>query len=198
MNQLLIGTTNPAKFKDYNDLLENFGLELVSLYDFKIDEPEETGKDFEENAILKARYYFKKTGIPTLADDGGFEIHALNGEPGVKSHRWLGRKSSDEELINNVYKKIKKVPVENRQCRLRTVVAIASPFGIITSEGSVEGVIADKPSSKRIEGFPFRSVMYFPNYGKYFSELTKKELEILNHRKAALEKIKDIFKELAR
>ncbi len=198
MNQLLIGTTNPAKFNEYKDLLDSYDLEVISLYDFKIDEPDETGRDFEENAILKAKYYFQKTGIPTLADDGGFEIHALNGEPGVKSRRWLGRKTSDEDLIKTVYKKIKKVPEDQRQCRIRTVVAIASPFGVVTSEGSVEGIIAEKPSDKRIKGFPFRSVMFFPNYGKYFTDLNKQEMEIMNHRKVAIEKVNDILKELSR
>ena len=198
MKQLLIGTTNVAKFNDYLELLKGYPLEITSLHDYKIKEPAETGKDFEENAILKAKYYFHKTGIPTIADDGGFEIQALGGAPGVKSHRWLGRKSTDEELIEKVFKELDKAKTGNRKCRMRVVMAVASPFGIVTAEGSVEGVVADKPSKKRIDGFPFRSVMYLPNYGKYFCDLTKDELEIMNHRKAALEKISDIFKELSK
>jgi XTP/dITP diphosphohydrolase len=197
MKKLLIGTTNLAKFNDFKDLLKNYNLELVSLYTHKVDPPEEIGKDFEENAVLKAKYYFEKTGIPTLADDGGFEIDALHGEPGVKSHRWLGRESTDEELIAEVFKRISSKE-SNRKCRIRSVLAVASPFGVVTSEGAVEGVVAEKPSEKRISGFPFRSAMFLPNYGKYFVDLDKSELEIMNHRKAAIEKINDIFVELSK
>ncbi len=200
MKKLLIGTTNLAKFNDYKELLKDVPLEVLSLYEFSdVKEPKETGKDFEENAILKAKYYFQKTGIPTLADDGGFEIDALNGEPGVKSHRWIkGKISEDEDLINEVYKRIAKPKNDSKKCRMKMVLAVASPFGLMTSEGAVEGILADKPSRKRIKGYPYRSVMFFPNYGKYFCELTKAELEIMNHRKAAIDKIKDIFKELSK
>ncbi|HYE22413.1 MAG TPA: non-canonical purine NTP pyrophosphatase [Verrucomicrobiae bacterium] len=198
MKKLLVGTTNLAKFNDYQQLLKGFNLEIVSLYDLHIEEPEETGKDFEENAVLKAKYYYAKTGIPTLADDGGFEIEALGWAPGVRSHRWLGRKSTDEELINEVYKQLNKTSNPSKKCRMRMVLAIAAPFGTVTSEGAVEGIVADKPSEKRIQGYPFRSVMYFPNYEKYFCDLSKEELEILDHRKAAVEKISDIFKELSK
>jgi XTP/dITP diphosphohydrolase len=197
MKQILIGTTNPAKFNDYKEMLKDFPLEVVSLYNFKVQPPDESGKDFEENAILKARYYFQKTGIPTLADSGGFEIDALEGAPGLKRKKWLGKESSDEELIERVYKEMKKTKAESRSCRLKIVVAVATPFGLVTSEGVAEGVVSDKPSAKKVKGEPFKSVIYFPNYHKYFSELSKQEQEIMNHRRAAVDKIKDIFKELS-
>jgi XTP/dITP diphosphohydrolase len=196
MNSLLIGTTNPAKLADYKQLLKKYRFKIISLADLKVVPPEEIGQTFEENAELKARYYYSHTGIPTLADDGGFEIEALNGEPGVRSHRWLGKASDDDDLINEVIKRMQKVPSNMRICRLRSVVAIASNLGVYTSEASVEGQVSQKPSSVRIKGFPFRSVMYLPNYKKYFCDLTKEELSILNHRKEALERLSDILKEL--
>ncbi|MBI3952536.1 MAG: non-canonical purine NTP pyrophosphatase [Candidatus Doudnabacteria bacterium] len=196
MRKLLIGTTNPGKFEEYKKLLTDFGFkfEFVSPKDLNIEEPEETGKTFEENALLKAKYYYEQSKIPTLVDDGGFEIDALNGEPGIKSRRWLGRDASDEELIDEVYKRMESQ--ENKKCRLNVFLALATPFGVMTSRADVEGVIADHPSDKRIQGYPYRSLMYFPNYGKYYCDLTEEEHEILNHRKHAIEKIKDIFKEL--
>jgi XTP/dITP diphosphohydrolase len=197
MKKLLIGTTNLAKFNDYQDLLKAYNLDLVSLYTHKVDPPVETGKDFEENAVLKAKYYFEKTGIPTLADDGGLEIEALNGEPGVKSRRWLGHECTDEELIAEVFKRM--AGQTNRKCRMRIVMAIASPFGVYTSEGRMDAIIAPAPSEHRIKGYPYRSVMILPNYGdKYYFELDKKEQEILSTRKAATEKINDIFVELSK
>ncbi|HEV2170340.1 MAG TPA: non-canonical purine NTP pyrophosphatase, partial [Candidatus Binatus sp.] len=92
MNRLLIATTNPAKLAEYRLILRELGIELalVSLAELGIAEaPEETGATFAENALIKARYYFPRARIATLADDGGLEIDALGGEPGVRSHRWL-------------------------------------------------------------------------------------------------------------
>lgn len=197
MKKLLIGTTNKAKFKEFSTLLKDLPLELVSLNDLKIAEvPEETGKTFEENAILKANFYYKKSGIPTLVDDGGLEIEALNGEPGVNSRRWIGREMTDQEMIDEVIKRMQ--GVDNRGCRLNLVVALATPFGVMTSDAAVEGVIAESVAKKKIEGYPYRSLMYFPNYGKYYCDLTAKEHEILNHRKHAIEKIKDMILEIAK
>src|SRR5246127_2850652 len=90
MRRLLIATTNPAKLAEYRLLLRDFELELVSLAEVGIrDAPEESGATFEENAVAKARFYFARARIATLADDGGLEIDALGGEPGVRSYRWL-------------------------------------------------------------------------------------------------------------
>ena len=93
--RLLIATTNPAKLEEYRLILRGVGieLELVSLAELGISEtPEETGATFTENALIKARFYFQRARIATLADDGGLEIDALGGEPGVRSHRWqIGR-----------------------------------------------------------------------------------------------------------
>jgi len=100
MNRLLIATTNPAKLAEYRLILRDLGieLELVSLADVGIvGSPEETGATFTENALIKARYYFECARIATLADDGGLEIDALGGEPGVRSHRWLGTGGDDSE-----------------------------------------------------------------------------------------------------
>jgi len=196
MKKLLIATTNPAKLKDYQNLLKDFNFELLALKDFEVKPPEEVGKNFEETAINKAKYYFAKTGVPTLVDDGGLEIDALNGEPGVKSHRWLGHEMSDEEIVSEVIKRMEKK--EDRTCRFVVVVALAMPFGIITSHGDILGKIAEKPSQKLIKGYPYRSVVYLPNYGKYFCEIDDKEHEILNHRKHAIEKIQDFLQEISR
>ncbi|MBP7967512.1 non-canonical purine NTP pyrophosphatase, partial [Candidatus Woesebacteria bacterium] len=103
MHKLLLATTNKAKQAEITfglqPLLEK-GVTIVSLRDFpSIEEPEETGATFEENAKLKAQYYAQKTGLPALADDGGLMIDALGGEPGVKSRRWPGYSATDTELI---------------------------------------------------------------------------------------------------
>src|SRR5277367_5543836 len=98
--RLLIATTNPAKLAEYRLILRQIGIaiEPASLGDLAISEhPEETGATFAENALLKARFYFERARIATLADDGGLEIDALGGEPGVRSHRWLGTGADDSD-----------------------------------------------------------------------------------------------------
>ncbi len=195
MNKILIGTGNPAKINVYKDLLKDLNLELVTSKDLNIPEPEEAADSFEKQAIEKARYYFEKSGLPAIVDDGGFEIEALNGEPGIKSRRWVGREMSDEEIIDEVMKRMD--GIKDRSCKHTVVLALASPFGIFTSYGDIVGMVAEKPSEKRVERFPYRSVMYLPNYNKYWVELSDEEEEILNHRKHAIEKLQDILKELS-
>lgn len=198
MKKLLIGTGNPSKVNSYKTMLKNYNLEIVSAKDLNIPAPEEKGNTFEEEAINKAKYYFEKSGVPTLVDDGGMEIEALGGEPGIKSHRWLGRTMSDDEIISEVMKRMKDVPAEQRACKFSIVLALATPFGIFTSHGGIEGVIAEKPSEKIIPHYPYRSVTYLPNYKKYWCELNEEESTIMDHRKHALEKLEDVFKELTK
>src|ERR1041385_8892272 len=99
MKKLLIGTGNPAKLATYKELLKDFQVEVVSSKELGIKEPEENASSFEDEAVKKAKYYFQKSGIPAIVDDGGFEIEVLNGEPGLKSKRWIGREMTDEEII---------------------------------------------------------------------------------------------------
>jgi XTP/dITP diphosphohydrolase len=198
MNKILIGTGNPAKINTYKELLKDFNFEVVSAKDLEIPPPEEVGKTFEKQAVDKAKYYFEKSGIPSLVDDGGMQIEALNGEPGIKSHRWLGHEMSDEEIIAEVMKRMKNVPKDKRGCKFTVALAVASPLGIYTSEADMPGIIADKPSKKILKGYPYDAVQFLPNYGKYVSELSDADYEIVNVRKHAFERLKDILKELSK
>ncbi len=194
--KLLIATTNQGKLKEIQRFLSDVNVELVSLKDLGIlDVVEETGKTFEENAILKAKFYAEKSELPTLADDGGFEIDALNGEPGVKSHRWIDstRESSDEELIGYTVLRMKDIPEGKRGAQLRLVMAfVSSAKEVHIAEASIRGVVPVHPDGKHYEGFPFRSLLYLPEIEKYYSheELTEIENEKYNHRKNALEQLK--------
>lgn len=198
MKKLLIGTGNQAKINAYKNLLKDFKLEIVSSKDLNIKAPQEVGETFEQTAIDKAKYYFEKSGIPAIVDDGGFQIEALNNEPGIKSKRWIGREMTDEEIITEVMKRMKDVPEGKRNAKHTVFLALATPFGVFTAHGEIAGIVPEKPCDKRIEHFPYRSVLYLPNYNKYWVELTGEEEEILNHRKAAIEKLHDILKELSK
>ena len=200
MKKLLIATTNPGKLAEIKEFLSDVPLTLLSLSDVGIvDAVEETGITFEENAVLKAKHYAKESDLPTLADDGGLEIDALSGEPGVKSHRWIhkDREDTDEELIQYTLDRMKDIVDANRGAQLRLVLALVLPSGeVFTSEEKVRGIIPRKASEYRRKGFPYRSLLFLPEINKYYNhdELTVAETETYNHRKKALEIIKPILK----
>ncbi len=200
MKKLLIATTNPGKLDEIRGFLADLPIMLVGLMDLGItDRPEETGKTFEENAILKAKFYAAKSGLPTIADDGGFQIDALGGEPGVKSHRWIhgDREDTDEELIAYTIERMKGLANADRGAQLRVVVAFAISDGTVhTKEGMIRGVIPYKASDTRVPGFPYRSLLYLPNLFRFYNsdELTAEENDAYNHRKKALEELKPIIK----
>jgi len=190
--QLLIATKNSAKISDYQQILEKFGIETVTLKDLNIlGDVEETGKTLEENAILKVSYFSKLAKMPTIADDTGFEIDALGGEPGVHARRWPGYEATDEELIQMATSRLQGVPKEKRTAKMTNIIALATASGAIvsTSAGHIEGFIPEKISEKRIPHFPYRSILFIPKFNKFFVDLTEKEFNGLNFRYRAVEKI---------
>jgi XTP/dITP diphosphohydrolase len=190
--KILIATTNPAKFAELQLFLSDLPYEFVSLSDVGIVESvEETGSTFEENAFLKASYYASRAQMPAIADDGGFEIDALGGAPGVKSHRWIhgDREDTDEELIAYTIEKMKNIPLEKRGAQLRLVLAIVLPDGRrAISEAAVRGVVAETPFESRTHGFPYRALLYLPQFGKFYDNtvMTNEEIDAVNHRKKAV------------
>ncbi len=192
---LLIATLNPAKLREIIFGLRELKKEKFSFFtlnDVRVEEkPKETGKSFLENALLKAKFYAEKTNLPTIADDGGLIIPALNNAPGVKSRRWLGYEASDEELIEYTLKKIKNFPSSKRQAFLETCVAFYHPKTkkIDYAQEKIEGYLAEKPSFKRIPGYPFRALFIVKKFNKYYDELTEKEHLAINHRLKAIKKL---------
>ena len=190
--KLLIASHNPAKVEEYKHYLSDLPLDFISLSDLNIkEEAPEDGKTFKENAVKKAKFYHKLTGLPVIADDGGLMIDALNGAPGVKSRHWLGYKMTDEEMIQSVIEKMKDIPEGKRTCHLVGVLALVMPDGKIhTQWAQIDGVVAQIPTGKRLNGYPYRSFFYLPEFKKFYLELTDKEHEQMNHRKIALLKLK--------
>lgn len=201
MKKLLLATNNPAKIEEITLFLRDLPLTPVTLRDagVLVQSPEE-GRTFTENATTKAIFYMKHTGLPALADDGGVEIDALQGEPGVDSHRWVSKThdDKDEDLIGYTLERMKNVPLGQRTAQMHVVLCLALPNGkTYTTEGIVRGVIAREPSPNRTAGFPFRSLFYLPEIQKYYDHLylTPEETEKYNHRKQAIEAIKPIILE---
>ena len=193
MKRLLIATTNVGKLKEISDFLSDLDLELLSLSDVGINlDFEEVGKTYQENSQAKAVFYAKKSGLPAIADDGGLEISALGGAPGVKSRRWVGKDSTDEKIIEHMTKLAKELPDNNRKAFFRAVITLALPNGKTWSvEGLVKGIIAKKPHLKLSKGYPYRSFFYLPKIKKYYheKELTEQEQKLYNHRYKAIQKL---------
>lgn len=192
IKRLVIGSTNPAKVKEWSKLIK--GVKVIGISRLgNFPEPQEHGKTFEENAVLKARHYAKLTGEYVFSEDGGYEVDALGGAPGVKSRRILpGEKDgTDAELISFVLGKLKGVPKKKRSVRLSFAAAFSDPEGRIIYEdtGSFQGIVAGKPGLVLIDGYPFRSIHFIPEIGKTYAELTEKEHERYNHKKPVAERL---------
>jgi XTP/dITP diphosphohydrolase len=187
--KILIASHNPAKITELSKFLNGLNFETCSLNDLDIHEDvEETGITFEENALLKARSYSKLADLPTLSDDGGIMIDALNGEPGVKSRRWKGYPLDDQELLDYTLERLLDVPTEKRTAHLVVVLALVFPDGQeFTSQSSINGIITEKQMIPISEGFPFRSIFFVPQFEKMLGELSHEEHEAINHRLKALQ-----------
>jgi XTP/dITP diphosphohydrolase len=198
MKKLLIATTNKGKLRELSELLSDLPLQFVSLSDVGItDEPEENGNDYKENSRIKALYYSKESGLPAVADDGGLEIAALGGAPGLKSHRWLGPQTTEEDLISHMKKVAKELPDNNCKAFFKVVLSLGFPDGRVTSfSGKIEGVITREPFFKYEPGYPYRSFFFIPALNKYYfeDELTPDELMKYNHRYKAAQKLKELLK----
>ena len=197
MQTILIATHNPAKLKEIIDNLEKLivqKIKIISLKDLKITkEPKETGKNFAENSLLKAKYYAKISGLPTIADDGGIEIDVFNGEPGVNSKRWLGYDATDKEIIDYLLYKISKYDLIKRTAHLKTCITFFDPKTNIYLQETeeIDGKIANKLADKYQKGFPYRALFIVDKYQKYYDELSEKEHYEINHRIKALKKLEE-------
>ncbi len=183
MRRLLIATTNSGKLQEILRFLAGSGVEVVGLKEFPNVAPvDETGMTFEENAILKARCYAQQTGLPAIGDDGGLEVDALGGAPGVHSKRWLGYEASDEGLARAVVARLEDVPSDKRTARLKTCIAFydGELVGVCTT--AVEGFIVNEVADEIQSGYPYRSIFMVSKFNKLYKDLTKEEHEMVNHR----------------
>ena len=170
ISKLLIGTNNRGKFKEISDLLPKY-IKTYSTTDFKLKSPKEVGLTFEENSLIKSKYFSKKTKLICLADDSGLEIDILNKDPGIYSARWGGKSGDFNKAIQKVYKKLFKKDKKWKQKKIRArFVCALSLYGfnkkIASVIGKVEGYISNEP--KGINGFGYDSIFIPKNKKKNF------------------------------
>ena len=195
ITKILVGTNNNGKLKEIRDLLPK-KLKIYSTSDFKIKSPIENGKTFEENSLIKARYYSKKSKMICLSDDSGLEIDVLEGAPGIYSARWGGKKGDFVKAMNRVFKELDK---KNKNWRIKKIkarfVCALTIYGpnqkTINSVGKIEGHISSLMKGKN--GFGYDPI-FIPKGKKItFGEMKAYQKYKIDHRFKAFKKIKKFF-----
>ena len=193
---IVVASKNRGKLAEIEKLISpSQGINFFSLGDFQdIPEIEETGKTFEENALIKAGIVSSHTGKISLADDSGLVIDALGGRPGVYSARYGGSGLNDTDRCRLILEEMKEFP-SSRSARFICVMALSVPGKVdFTSEGSVEGVIHTEMRGSG--GFGYDPIFYIPELGKTMAEIPIEEKNRISHRAIALRKISERLKSI--
>jgi XTP/dITP diphosphohydrolase len=191
MQELLIATRNPGKLVEFQAIFAGMPYQLRSLDDVGITaEIEETGETFEANARLKADGYAALSGLPTLADDSGLEVAALNGAPGVYSARYGGVKGAAQ--LTYLLEQLRDVPWHARVARFVCVIALARPGqATVCVEGTLPGVIELEP--KGTGGFGYDPLFYLLDYNATLAEVPAAVKNAISHRAAAARAIRAVL-----
>lgn len=187
MQKVVLATGNPGKVRELASLLEDFGLDVVAQSELNVDDAEETGLTFIENAILKARHAARITGLPAIADDSGLAVDALGGAPGIYSARYAGEHGNDRANLEKLLQTLQGVPDAQRQAQFHCVLVYlrhADDPTPLVCHGRWPGVIAHQPAGEG--GFGYDPVFYVPESGKTAAEMSKAEKSAVSHRGQAL------------
>ncbi|MDP3014511.1 MAG: RdgB/HAM1 family non-canonical purine NTP pyrophosphatase, partial [Candidatus Subteraquimicrobiales bacterium] len=179
--KVVIATQNLGKIREIKEIINLPGVETLSFLSFsewslnhKWPSVQETGKTFEENAVLKAKKFTKEFGLPSLADDSGLEVEVLEGAPGILSARYAGSNSTDEENNAKLLKALEKYPPKKRKARYRCCAALMAPDGkVFIAEGACKGVIGFGPRGSG--GFGYDPLFIPEGYDKTMAELSLEE-----------------------
>jgi XTP/dITP diphosphohydrolase len=196
--ELLIATTNPNKVREIIDVLAGLPITLKTLHDFQpIEIPEETGTTFQANAREKALHYAKATGRLTLAEDSGFEVAQLDGEPGIQSARFLRPDATYSERFREIYDRLRSRNAASSGARFVCALALADQDRIIfETTRSVEGNLAPEPRGD--QGFGYDPIFYFPLYGQTFGQVSQNEKSAVSHRGQAIRALRDYLERTSR
>lgn len=187
--KFIMATNNAHKVIELSRILLPLGIEVVSAKDagITLDDVEETGTTFAENAFLKANSAYKKTGMPVVADDSGLCVDALDGRPGVYSARYGGEGATDSEKNAKLLDELRNVDDENRTAHFTSAICCILDDGTrIDVEGICNGKIAFEPHGNG--GFGYDPIFICGN--KCYAELSGEEKDAISHRGIALRKLK--------
>jgi XTP/dITP diphosphohydrolase len=196
--QLLIGTANRGKFIEISEVLRPLDLELLSPADLKITiDPEETGATFAENALQKARHFFRSGGsVPTISDDSGIVIDALEGELGIHTRRWgAGAEASDREWIEYFLQRME--AEKNRKAKFVCNLAYIDPEGAEhIFEGVCEGLITPTLEADFLPGLPISACFMPLGFDSVYSAMSTEEKNAISHRGKAVHALKEFIQSL--
>ena len=195
ISKILIGTNNRGKLREIANLLPK-KVKVFSTKDFNLKSPNETGKTFKSNALIKAKYFSKKTNLICLSDDSGLEIDVLKKKPGIYSARWGGKKSDFNKAMQRVFKELDKKDKEWRTKKVsaRFICALVIYWPNrkkIYSLGKVSGKISKTKKGKN--GFGYDPIFIPNGHKRTFAEMSKSYKYKIDHRAKAFKKIKRFF-----
>jgi len=195
--KLVVATTNPGKLREIAGILSSLrgvSLQVVPLQEFSgIAEPEETGATFAGNARQKALYYARATGLPSVADDSGLEIAALDNAPGVHSARWHGTDYAVK--FRKIYELLGERGAQGSAARFVCHVALADPTGVLfEAQGIVNGEIAPEP--RGTNGFGYDPIFFYPPFGCTLAELDLERKASVSHRGKAFAALREYLRTL--
>ena len=200
--KIVLASGNKGKIAEIQAILQPQAIDIISQSQFNVTEVDETGTTFVENAIIKARHAARLSQLPTIADDSGLEVDALNGRPGVHSARYAGLPSNDQNNTEKLLQALKHVPQAQRSARFHCVMVFMAhendPSPLI-SHGVWEGCIALEKQGNN--GFGYDPVFYVPELNSMSAALEPALKNTLSHRAKALKQllpqITDYFKQRA-
>jgi XTP/dITP diphosphohydrolase len=193
MKEVIIATKNPGKAREFEHIFAPRGIDVKTLLDYpEIEDVEETGTTFEENATLKAEAVSKRLNKMVIGDDSGLIVDALEGRPGIYSARYAGEPKDDQKNLEKVLDELKGVSEEDRTARFYCALAVAVPGKeTITVSGTCEGQILEEQRGSN--GFGYDPVFYVPDKNRAMAELTSDEKNNISHRANALKKLDGIL-----
>lgn len=193
MKEVIIATKNPGKAREFEHIFAPRGIAVKTLLDYpEIEDVEETGSTFEENAILKAEAVSKTLNKMVIGDDSGLIVDALEGRPGIYSARYAGEPKDDQKNLEKVLAELKGVSEEDRTARFYCALAVAVPGKkTVTVSGTCEGQILEEERGSN--GFGYDPVFYVPDKSRTMAELTSDEKNKISHRANALKKLEDML-----
>lgn len=188
---LVVATTNPGKLREIQRVLDGAGVELRTLADYPpLPEPEEPGATFAENARLKALYYARATGELTVAEDSGLVIDGLDGEPGVRSARYLGADASYPDRFAHIFAELDRRGRRDSPARFICALALARDGRILfETTGTVEGRIAPEP--RGTNGFGYDPIFFYPPYGRTLADVDNDRKLAVAHRGIAFRTLRE-------
>jgi len=190
--EIILATHNIDKCRELQRAFINTNIKLLTLKDFPdIHEIIEDGNTLEENAFIKSRTVFNLTKIPTVSDDTGLVVDALNGAPGVYSARYAGENCSYSDNVNKLLLDMENIEKKNRNATFKTVITYVSHDLELVAEGSVKGIITKKPFGDK--GFGYDPIFYVLSHKKTFAEMSINEKNKCSHRGQAIANLKQLF-----